>query len=197
VVRVLSQSSNKKLNWFTNPQPNHLVHIYPYDSALSASLVEYIRAGLEADDTCAVMATEKRIQKLNAELESQGIDVAAAIQSGQYIIYDAEDALASVMQNGKLDHKELHKVVEGLVKLTSGRGKPVRTFGEMVALLWKQSNLDAVIEVEKYWNDITQKHNFSVYCAYPDLYFDGSAEHKEIINKIYHCHSLATHSAGL
>jgi anti-sigma regulatory factor (Ser/Thr protein kinase) len=54
-----------------------------------------------------------------------------------------------------------------LAKATEG-GRPVRVFGEMVALLWDDGALAAAIELEKLWNDLAQRHSFSLFCAYPE-----------------------------
>ena len=46
-------------------------------------------------------------------------------------------------------------------------GRPVRIFGEMVALLWERGLVLAAIELETYWNDLARKLPFDLFCAYP------------------------------
>src|SRR5258707_7134750 len=43
----------------------------------------------------------------------------------------------------------------------------VVAFGEMVALLWAEGNIDAAIRLEQLWNDLARRHAFSLHCAYP------------------------------
>ncbi len=39
-------------------------------------------------------------------------------------------------------------------------------FGEMVGVLCAEGNGEGAIKLEKLWNEIGSKHNFSLYCAY-------------------------------
>src|SRR4029434_1895112 len=43
----------------------------------------------------------------------------------------------------------------------------VRVFGEMVALLWAEGNMDAALQLEMLCNDLVTLHPFSLLCAYP------------------------------
>ncbi|SRR5258708_3275274 len=58
-------------------------------------------------------------------------------------------------------------VVGGLVQQMAKGGRRVRAFGEMVALSWMDGSRPAAIELEQLWNDLSLKHAFTLFCAYP------------------------------
>jgi hypothetical protein len=45
-------------------------------------------------------------------------------------------------------------VVGRLMSKAARSGRPVRAYGEMVALLWDAGHLDAAIDVELLWNEL-------------------------------------------
>ena len=46
-------------------------------------------------------------------------------------------------------------------------GRPVRAYGEMVALLWDDGLVNAAIQLEAMWNELGRAHSFSLFCGYP------------------------------
>jgi len=42
----------------------------------------------------------------------------------------------------------------------------LRAYGEMVDVLWKAGNTDGALKVEELWNDLLDRHGFSLLCAY-------------------------------
>jgi MEDS: MEthanogen/methylotroph, DcmR Sensory domain len=53
------------------------------------------------------------------------------------------------------------------------KDRRVLVFGEMVAVLWKEKNYDAAIELERLWNQLAETHFFFLRCAYPAKEFQG------------------------
>jgi hypothetical protein len=43
----------------------------------------------------------------------------------------------------------------------------VAVFGEAVALLWAEGNVEAAIQLEKLGNDLAKTHEVDILCAYP------------------------------
>lgn len=171
------------------------MHFYPFDKDLLAALVEYFSVGLKVGDTCIAIATPQHMVSLNAALRANGIDVLGAVKRGQYVMYDASETLERFMVRGLPDQQRFLKSIGRMIYLTAGKGKPVRAFGEMVTLLWKDNNLDGLLQLEEYWHNLVQDHPFSLYCAYPEKVFDKSAPHRAAINKICACHSRALNPA--
>ncbi|HEX5433006.1 MAG TPA: PAS domain S-box protein, partial [Candidatus Angelobacter sp.] len=94
-----------------------------------------------------------------------------AIQQGRYISLDAEETLAGLMVNGRPDADLFHESIGGVVKRarSAGRGGQgtVAAFGEMVALLWAEGNVEAALRLEQLWNELARTENFHLRCAYP------------------------------
>ena len=78
-------------------------------------------------------------------------------------------------------------VIGALIEKLSVNDQPVRTYGEMVALLWQSGNKEAVISLENLWNELIEKYSFSLYCAYPELHFIMDSEAK---TEITHTHNI-------
>ncbi|CAN5609461.1 hypothetical protein BH23PAT1_BH23PAT1_0180 [soil metagenome] len=183
--------NTKQQMWFTNPRLEHLVQFYPYETILMASLEEYIRAGIKGGDTCIVIASQEHLKYLDERLARNNIDTARARKNGQYINLDAAKTLEKFMINGLPDWSSFLDSVGSIVEVTYNNGRPIRAFGEMVALLWQKGNAEAVLQLEEYWNDLAKIYPFSLFCAYPMLHFDRSI-HGEQLNKINKRHSVVT-----
>src|SRR5207253_4433484 len=50
--------------------------------------------------------------------------------------------------------------------IRTNQERPVRAFGEMVDVLWKQNLASAALRLEELWVDLIAKHGFSLLCAY-------------------------------
>ena len=58
---------------------------------------------------------------------------------------------------------------------------PVRAYGEMVDVLWKQGKVEAAIKLEILWNELAQTHSFQLLCGYSMGSFYKQAKHLEDI----------------
>jgi hypothetical protein len=183
--------ANQIPDLFSESDSSHLVHFYPFDDILLASLTEYFSRGLASGETCIAIATPSHLASLNAKLRTQGVDLSLAIESGQYIMLDADNTLSDIVVNELPEHERFLDCIGRTLSLAAGRGKPVRAFGEMVAILWEKNNLNGLIKLEKYWHNLVNEQSFSLYCAYPKILFDNSNSNKKAIDKICNCHSLA------
>jgi len=73
---------------------------YSDDRQLLNHLSRFIAAALNAGNGAVVVATRGHQESLVQSLEASGVDVAAALKQGRYIVVDAADALSSCMANG-------------------------------------------------------------------------------------------------
>lgn len=177
----------KKLNWFSSPEPGHLVQFYKSDEDLLLPLVEFIAEGLNNGDTCFIIATPSHRHRLNKQLEERGFDIDHVKQNGQCMMLDADVTLNGFMVDGLPDKERFLDTVGALINAAVHKGRPIRAYGEMVALLWKEGNKDAVIQLEELWNALAKKYIFSLFCAYPELQFIMDADDQEEISS---CHNL-------
>lgn len=142
-------------------ESEHFVQFYENDAFLIDSLSTFIGAGLRAKDVCIVIATQPHKNNLVAKLQANELDISSCI------FLDAKTILSQIMIDGLPDAQRFEKVVGKLVADASTKGRRVRAFGEMVALLWAEGNEAGALRLEQLWNDLAIKCSFILFCAYP------------------------------
>src|SRR5205085_11235780 len=86
---------------------------------------------------------------------------------GHVLLLDAADTLAAFMVSDAPDPALFDAVVGEVVRRAAARGRAVRAFGEMVALLWDAGNVAGAVSLERLWNTLAHEVAFSLFCAYP------------------------------
>ena len=156
---------------------DHVVNFYDADDDIVAAVSCFVADGLRGEDTVVVIATEAHRDAVDAALVRDGIDVAGAHSSRRYVCIDAAATLSRVMVDSAPNANRLRAMLESLVASDAGGGRPLRVFGEMVALLWNTGNISAAIDLEALWNVLAHEHRFSLYCAYP---ISALADHDDL-----------------
>jgi signal transduction histidine kinase len=173
----------------------HTVQFYAEDTYLLDELSRFIGTALVAGDAAVVLATKAHREGLVQRLKSRGFDVARAAEQGRYVALDAAETLTKFMRDGWPDAALFTEVLESLMGQAAvaagGKTSRISAFGEMVALLWAQENVEAAIRLEELWNDLAQTYSLSLRCAYPmggfgrechsDSFLRICAEHSHVI----------------
>jgi signal transduction histidine kinase/CheY-like chemotaxis protein len=154
------------LDWNNAPQ-EHFAQFYDTEAFLLESLSNFVRNGLKAGESVLVVATEDHRNCLATMLESSGVDLVAAAVDGSYQSFDASESLANLMDQGRLSRQRFEDFVGTLVRSAAAKGRPVRAFGEMVALLWSEQKYEEAILLEEWWNELRKSQPFILFCAYP------------------------------
>ena len=152
----------------------HQVHFYPDDSVLLEGIECFIAAALMNNNAAIVLATKSHREILVQRLKHAGIDINAAMEQGTYVSLDASDMLSTIMLNGTPDRdlflNGLSRLVDSAAKATKRPHPRVAIFGECVALLHAEGNLDAAISLEQTGNEFLQAPDtpfLDIMCAYP------------------------------
>ena len=153
---------------------DHLVMFYDAEPFLIDRVVEFIAPALKSGDRVALVATPRHRAGVEERLLTAGVDVQTARHQGRYVVKDASRTLSRFMVAGSPDPARFEDVVRQLTA-DMGRGREVRIFGEMVALLVAQGNANAALRLESLWNQVQPKYPFSLLCAYPMREFRGNA----------------------
>jgi hypothetical protein len=175
----------------------HVVQFYAHDDELAEGVASHLMKALAGGGAAIVIATAAHRRAFEARLARAGADLAAARGSGAYQALDARRVLDEFLTAGRLDGAAFDRVVGGLVRRAhagageAAGGRPVRAFGEMVALLWDAGLVNAAIELEEMWNSLGRRQSFSLLCGYPvgsvarDGYLDAFADicrlHRQVI----------------
>lgn len=151
-----------------DPGPrDHVVHFYQDDADLAGQVAGYLRDAVSDEGVAIAIATPGHRHSFRERLTASGADMAAASAGGAYLELDADDMLRRFMAGGTPDPARFDAVIGPVIRAAAARGRPVRAYGEMVALLWEDGLAAAAIELESMWNDLARAEPFSLYCGYP------------------------------
>ncbi|MDQ2874985.1 MAG: MEDS domain-containing protein [Actinomycetota bacterium] len=155
---------------------DHVVVFYEDDRELAGRVTAYLLDAVR-DGTAIVVATAAHRLSFAERLERAGVDLAAARRAGSYLELDAGETMRGFLIGDWPDPGGFWQVISPLIQQAARRGgKPVRIFGEMVALLWDAGLPEAAVELEVLWNELGRQHSFSLLCAY--LAESVSGEHR-------------------
>ena len=134
---------------------DHVVQFYETDAELVGRVGEYLKAA----EAAVVIATEAHRDALAAEVP----------RPGEIVWLDAQATLERITRDGAVDPAAFSDIVGGVIRAATAGGRPVRAFGEMVALLWQRSDVAGALALETLWNELMATVPFSLYCAYPSV----------------------------
>jgi anti-sigma regulatory factor (Ser/Thr protein kinase) len=154
---------------FTTQLRHHGEHAVVFssdDHELVASTSEYVATGLRRGESLLVVATAAHVKAFMGALAEAGLEPELARTHGQIALLDADQMLAGLMVDGHPDPDRFHACLGGAVRIAVERGDPVRIYGEMVAALWDSGAVEAALELEELWNELSDEIDFSLLCGY-------------------------------
>ena len=158
-----------------NPR-GHVVQFYGRDEELTERVAEYLADAITAGGVAVMVATPDHRQAIEARLAATGVAVHAARRDGRFAAIDADSLLSRFVADGRVDRAAFAASVGQVVREAAARARPVRVFGEMVAILWSSEQRDLAVELEAAWNELAQEVPFALYCGYPERSVHGSAQ---------------------
>jgi anti-sigma regulatory factor (Ser/Thr protein kinase) len=169
---------------------DHVVQFYERDADLMGSVGQYLAVAIDAGGVAVAVATETHRLALEQQLVAAGVDLAEARLRGQIVLLDAATMLSTFTALGRIDGDAFHAVIGRLIGDAALKGRPVRVYGEMVALLWDSGDAFGAIHLESLWNDLAAASSFpfSLYCAYHAESVAGP-EHAASLRRLCHLHT--------
>ena len=146
---------------------DHVVQFYDNDQIFLDSLAGFVGGGINAGDSCIIIATDAHLKALQHRLLDFGVHTDPLISSDRYIPLNAEETLSKFMIDGWPDEKLFNQTVSAVLTRAGFRKRRIRAFGEMVALLYAQGNVGATVQLEHLWNKFCSQKSFCLFCAYP------------------------------
>src|SRR5579859_1386069 len=166
------EQARGRLGADTGPR-NHAVQFYHDEEALFDAVGRYLGAGLAAGERVVAIATRPHRLAIAKCMTGRSFDVDRAEAGGRLRFIDARETLSKFMVGSAPDAKLFHETIESLL---AGDGAPVRVFGGMADSLCEQGDLQAAILLEQLWNDLAQKRDYLLLCAYSERHFDGESD---------------------
>jgi hypothetical protein len=168
---------------------DHIVQFFDTLDSLGATVGDFARAGLAANEAVLIVARGEAWRKIAGCLTARGEDVDGAVRRGELVVRDAAALLSQFTRIGWPDRARFEAVVGRLVGELARRGK-LRVYGEIVDVLAADGDFGAAVELERLWNDLARRETFSLFCGYSALHF-GPQGNSEALKLICRCHSAA------
>ena len=175
----------------------HVVQFYGHDEELTERVADYLLEALGGGGAAIVIATPEHRQAFETRLKQAGADLETARDGGAYLARDARATLGEFLTADRLDHAAFDhaafdRVIGGLIRQAGTGGRPVRAYGEMVALLWDDGLVNAAVELESMWNELGRRHSFTLSCGYRASSMAGEADafaelcrlHREVVGPV-------------
>jgi hypothetical protein len=146
---------------------DHVVQFYAEDGELIERVGDYLHSAVEDGGIAIVIASPEHRRAFARRLAEAGVDVVAAREQGTYLDVDAREVVGQFTSGDRPDAIGFERVIGGIIRKAAESGRPIRAYGEMVALLWDDGLVNAAIDLEALWNELGQQYPFSLFCAYP------------------------------
>jgi hypothetical protein len=148
---------------------HHAVQFYGTNQSLYSTVAGFLSEGLIAGQPALIIACEEHRSGILARLTERLIDVEKAQAAGDLVLLDANEVLATFMRDGAPDDAAFEAEVGCIVSRILDE-RPLRTilrtYGEMVDVLWKDGREDAAIRLEILWNKLTAQFGVALLCGY-------------------------------
>ena len=148
----------------------HEVAFYADDNSLVDGYARFIESALRIGNAVIVVVTKAHRASLLSRLEAGGVNIAAAIEQGNYVLLDATETLSRLTVNDMPDPIRCAKVIGDLVTdaangIKGGHGRVV-VCGEIAPTLLSNGNAEGAIDLEHLWDEITRSYGVHTLCGY-------------------------------
>ena len=174
-----------------NTLPGDHSVVFYHDNELTSLVGRYLLGAIAEGGIAVIVATPEHRLWVNAWLMQRGVDLAAVTGSGSYIVLDARQTMNRFVIGDWPDAAAFWATLSPILTTAATRNRPVRVFGEMVALLWDEGLVQPAIELEALWNELAKQYSFSLLCAYPTASVLGP-EHSDALAQVCGAHTAAT-----
>ena len=162
---------------------DHLCLIYETREEQFASIIPFMRIGLERGEKCIYIVDDNTADAVLTAMHSEGINVQSAIKSGALVIATKQDAY---LKNGYFDPDWMIYFLKETTDATKAAGfKALRVTGEMTWALGNDHGVDRLIEYESKLNYFFPHSDVLAICQYNRNRFKP-----DIILEVIHTHPI-------
>ncbi|MFA6608681.1 MAG: MEDS domain-containing protein [Candidatus Paceibacterota bacterium] len=151
---------------------DHLCLIYKNKEEQFATVIPFIRIGLERGEKCIYVADENTTTDVIEAMNKEGVDTETAIKKGSLKIINKKD---TYLRLGYFDPDEMIEFLTESIKQAKEEGySALRVTGEMTWVLSGEPGTEKLLEYEAKLNRFLQKNDCSALCQYNYKRFDPS-----------------------
>src|SRR4051812_7338173 len=149
----------------------HDLVFYSSDAVFVSTLSEFVASSLRQKNAVIVLVNQSHGESLRLSLQRCNVDLDQATREGLYIPLNISDLLSKVMVAGAPDPTRFMntagEVVAKAAQRAAGRHGKVAACGECAPTLWAEGNIDAAIQFEHLWDELSTSQQMDTRCAYP------------------------------
>lgn len=154
----------------------HVLGIYDTDAFLTATVVEFVRAGLGADGTVIVVLNSAQQPGVREGLTAAGIDVDEAIARGDLVEVASDALLLELTDGGSVDAGAYRNLAQTLMATAESQGCALHICGNLHSALWERGEIEVLLSLEGAWNRATGRPALHLLCLYDSRVFDRDVE---------------------
>jgi DNA-binding NarL/FixJ family response regulator len=141
------------------------------DAVLVGAFGRFIAGALAGGTAVIVAVTEAHERSLERSLLASHVDLALAIRQERYIPVNISQLLAKVMVHGRPNPSKFLNATEDVVaharERAAGQHASVAACGECSSTVWIDGHLEAAVQLEHLWDEMSARHQMDILCAYP------------------------------
>ena len=158
---------SKQIRQVSPVDPMHMVHFYDDDEPFLDQWRDFASVALSGGSSAFVILSQEHNARFSQKLSACGVDTCAATREGRYQVFDAEEVLSAFYRNGIFDECAFYRTVEPVLqRAIAASHEGVLAMAEMVNLLVARGEISAAIELEQFWNRLTERYSFTLRCGY-------------------------------
>jgi hypothetical protein len=169
---------------------DHIVQLYQDQQFLNRAVCRFAASAIANGEGVILVPTAAHWEAFRPRLAAEGVDVAAAQDSGQLTVVDADELLPQFMRDAMPDapvflglaQKAISKARDG------GRFPKVRWWGEMVNVLWERGDVAASMDLEDQFDRLAREQEIAIFCSFVMDNFNGDV-HARMLPRLGQNHS--------
>lgn len=173
----------------------HSVHFHANDSRYLDEISQLVGAALQSGGQVVLVTSDATRIGVNQRLQARQMNLAVLAAREQYVATDSALALSLVMHEGRLDAKRVAEMIHGLdqLRLAGPHGPRGRLTicGDMSAVLCRNGDFEAALQLERIWDDLTRALPFFTVCCHAIDCFENS-EALNLLSNVCAVHSAVT-----
>ncbi|AGB39434.1 MEDS domain-containing protein [Natronococcus occultus] len=159
---------------------DHFAHIYETREGKFEAAVPFVRHGLDRGERIAYVVDQSTEAEVRTRLQTAGIDVDAALESGALKFYTVDE---TYLRDGSFDSAEMIQFYADATAAATEEFEALRLVAEMSWIRADETTIEQLMEYESKINDLFDREDVLAICQYDRDLFDP-----ELIQNVIRTH---------